>query len=48
MKANVWEKLFYDGKNWFFSVDIMLINDIILNFLEKIQTLVTKFEYRDL
>lgn len=38
MKANVWEKLFYDGKNWFFSVDIMLINDIILNFLEKIQT----------
>lgn len=32
----------------FSSVDITLINDIILNFLDKMQTHVTEFEYRDL
>lgn len=48
MKANVWDKLFYDRKSIFFPVDIMSINDIILNFLDKMQTFVTKFEYRDL
>lgn len=33
-------------KAFFSPVYIMLINDIILNFLGKLQTLVTKFEYR--
>lgn len=48
MKANVCGKLFYDGKGGVFFIDITLINDVNLNFLDKMQTLVTKFDYRDL